>query len=73
MWSTPLLVKIHNTFKVNIFDHDEHQISNFWHTTKALEKHVKLGHSAFLFHWILYETYHLQAFCQPEENPGETN
>ena len=58
---------------VNICVHDKHQISNFCQKIKALEKYFELGHFAFIFHWIWYETYHLQAFCQPEENSGETN
>ena len=58
---------------VNICVHDEHQISNFFRKTKALEKHFELIHFALLFHWIFHENNNLQVFCQPEENSGEAN
>ena len=51
----------------------EYQISNFCHKFKSLENCFEFGHFDLLFDWLSYETAHLQAFPQSEENSGETH
>ena len=51
----------------------EYQISNFCCKFKSLENCFEFGHFDLLFDWLSYETAHLQAFPQSEENSGETH